>query len=734
MGANFVALLLSTAVLQVPQADTASPYSTPAVQQLVERAMARRRTSDSAVANYQATIRYRLSVAVGRSAWSRAPATAVEEQVARVHWQQPNDLRIDVVGRRFRSRRRDLELSSIWARPWFVPRGVDDSVRIFSSRFPATGALHPLASAGPAWYRYTLTGGLTVTQAGGGSLRLLRVQVTPRRTGPALIAGQMWIDSASAEVVRLTFRYLGTALWVRPEDGPQGPDSAKARRLNSMVNRLVSVDADLEYGLQDGRFWMPYRQVVAGRVRIPVVSDLVIPFRATTTFDDYTINGAPPIVFELPLLDELGLSRDSVRKLRRARLDSLRAARRDQLLGGAPDSLRAWDYAGRWRGGRYELHRPPNATLDRYDRWPDSLSLDADPADARRIRDAEAELARLAETLPDSVTGQTGHGFGYERLSDALRYDRVQGLSFGLGYRVRAPGIRFANLYGTVRYGLSDDRVTGRLTLVRDAPSGRWTVGGYRDIVDADALSPGHSLGNTLNALFAAHDDGDYFLAEGGAVGFEASIESGLDVVAGVRVERETSVARKAKSAINDFLGGDGDFPPNAPVDPGTYGGASVRLSHSGTIPWNLTADVLGNGDHSTGRLFGDVRLEAGEALGATLGLKAGIATGPTLQQSLFRLGGQQTVRGFDYGTRRGQAFWAAQLDFSPFGGRLRPVAFVDVGQAANPADLFSSTALAGAGAGVSLFGGALRFDLSHSLTPDTGGKVRFDIVVQAPR
>src|SRR6476620_5678053 len=205
--------------------------------------------------------------------------------------------------------------------------------------------------------------------------------------------------------------------------------------------------------------------------------------------------------------------------------------------------------------------------------------------------------------------------------------------------RVRPPGIRFANLYGTVRYGLSDDRVTGRLTLVRDAPSGRWTVGGYRDIVNADPFSPGPSLGNTLNALFAAHDDGDYVLAEGGAVGFEASIESGLDVVAGVRVERETSVARKAKSAVNDFLGGDGEFPPNAPVDPGTYGGASVRLSHAGTLPWNLTADVLGNGDRSTGRLYGDIRMEAGAPLGATLRLKAGIATGRTLLQSLFRLG-----------------------------------------------------------------------------------------------
>lgn len=695
--------------------------------------MARRRTSDSSVADYQATIRYRLSVAIGRSVWSRAPATAVEEQVARVQWQQPNDLRVDVLGRRFRSRQRDLELSSIWARPWFVPRGVDDSVRIFSSRFPATGALHPLASAGPEWYRYAITGDLTVTPATGGTLHLIRVQVTPRRTGPALIVGQMWVDSASAQVVRLTFRYLGTALWVRPEDGPDGPDSAKARRLNSMVSRVVSVDADLEYGLQEGRYWMPYRQVIAGTVRMPVVSDVVIPFQATTTFEDYTINGGRPIVFELPLLDELGLSRDSVRKLRRARVDSIRAARRRQL-GGRADSLRAWDYAGRWRGGRYELHRPPNATLDRYDQWPDSLSLAPDPADARRVREAQAELARLAEALPDSVTNQAARGLGYERLSDALRYDRVQGLSLGLGYRVRAPGLRFADLYGTVRYGFSDNRVTGRVTLVRDAPGGRWSIGGYRDVVGVDPFSRGHTLGNTLDALFVAHDDADYLLAEGGAVGFATSLSTGLDLEAGLRVEQQTSVRREATSGVNDLLGGDGEFPPNAPVDAGTYGAASARLTHAGPWRWGLTADVVGNADHTTGRLFGDVRLDPGDGLGATLRLKAGIATSPTLRQSLFRLGGQQTVRGLDYGTRRGQAFWAAQLDLAPFRSRLRPVAFVDAGQAAAASDLFSSTVLAGAGVGLSLYGGALRFDLSHRLTPDTGGKLRFDIVVQAPR
>ena len=249
---------------------------------------------------------------------------------------------------------------------------MDDSVRVFSNEFPATGALHPLARTAPGFYRYALTGDLTVTPASGPALRLLRVQVTPRRAGPALIAGQLWIDSSSAEVVRLTFRYVGTGLWVRAEDGPRGPDSAKARRLNALANRVVSIDADLEYGLQEGRFWMPHRQVLAGRVRVPLVKDLVIPFQATTTFDAYEINSGRPIVFDLPLPETAGLSPDSLRALRRVRMDSLQAERRGRTDDEA-DSLRSWDYADRWPGGRYELHRPSNVELQRYDTWPDSL-------------------------------------------------------------------------------------------------------------------------------------------------------------------------------------------------------------------------------------------------------------------------------------------------------------------------------------------------------------------------
>jgi hypothetical protein len=404
------------------------------------------------------------------------------------------------------------------------------------------------------------------------------------------------------------------------------------------------------------------------------------------------------------------------------------------LADEPPDSLRSWDFGGRWSGGRYELHRPSNAELDRYHNWPDSLSMANDPADARRIREMEAELARLAETLSPALTGERTHGLAYERLSDALRYDRVQGLSAGLGYRVRVPGMRFTDLYGTLRYGFSDERVTGRLTLRHDAPSGRLTLSGYREIIDLDPFSPGHSLGNTLDALFVAHDNADYALGVGGAAGFETSLRPGLDLVLGAKVERQESVRRLARSAVNDFLGGDGRFPPNPPVRDGTFAAVSARLRATGGLRWTAAADVLGGDERVVGRLYGDLRADLGGGPGATLRLGAGIASDGDQPQSLFRLGGIATVRGFDYGTRRGQAIWAAQLDATPFGGRLRPVAFVDAGQAARAADLFSSEVLVGAGLGLSLFHGALRFDLSRPITPDPGGKLRFDIVVQAVR
>jgi hypothetical protein len=340
----------------------------------------------------------------------------------------------------------------------------------------------------------------------------------------------------------------------------------------------------------------------------------------------------------------------------------------------------------------------------------------------------------LQSPQPDtSLDTSPTHGIAFERVSDILQYNRVQGLSLGLGYGVPLSGSA-ARLHATVRYGLSDERVTGRLTALLKVDSGLLVFTGYHDISDLDPFSPGRTVGNTLNGLFAGHDNSDYALSRGGGLRFEQPLRGGLELLLAGRVERLSSVSRVARSAINDFLGGSGLFPPNPPVHEGTFAVVSAQARNRGRTRWSVTADVLGGAGPTTGRLYGDLLRRVGRGWGLTMRLKAGAATEPSTPQALFRQGGVNTVRGFEYGTLRAPAFWAGQVDMTPFDAKVRPVLFIDAGQASTISRLFSSTAMVGAGVGLSLFRGLLRFDLSHPISPDRGGKVRFDLLVQSPR
>jgi hypothetical protein len=340
----------------------------------------------------------------------------------------------------------------------------------------------------------------------------------------------------------------------------------------------------------------------------------------------------------------------------------------------------------------------------------------------------------LQSPSPDTSLSTSPAGIAFERTSDLLQYNRVQGLSFGLGYRMPVPGSKSAMAYATVRYGISDERVTGRLSVLTGKPNLRVTVAVFQDIVDVDSVSPGRSISNTVNSLFAGHDNGDYAFSRGASVRLERSMRPRLALIVGAQVEGLRSVASVAHSEVNDLLGGSGIFPPNPPVEEGTFTTASAQLRYAGSTRWVLTSDVLAGSGRLTARLFGDIQRAVGTGLGATLRLKAGVATSDGPPQSLFRLGGLNTVRGFEYGAVRAPAFWAGQIDVTPFKGKIRPVAFFDVGQAAAVSDLLSSQALVAGGIGLSLFGGLVRLDLSEALSPDSGAKVRFDLVIRGVR
>ena len=736
MGA-FLATLVAATVLSPTSRDSVNPFASAATQALVERAMARQRAQDSAVTDYTASLRYRLTLSVGRRRWGRSAPAAVEEQEARVTWAAPNNLLVDIVGRRAQSNNQELNLRSIWDRPWFVARGLSDSIRLFSDDFPAIAPLHPLASDGPRWYRYELVDSLRVTLPDGRRVMLLAVDVAPARQGQSLVVGKLWLDAESAETVRFSFRYVGTSQWVAPE-GETKKDSSSSRRANQLVSRLLTLDADLEYSLQDGRYWMPYRQVLSGRVSIPFAGDLVIPFEAVTTFRDYDINTGKQPVFSLPLPDST-LSKDSLKALLKLRQDTLNRARRK---GDVPDSLWARDYTAAWEGGRYEIHRAPADSLALYRDWGDSLTLAANPDAAAQQREVEAELSRMAQHLPSDLTGEKPVRFTYERTSDVFGFNRVQGYALGAGIGVRLPWWNFTNLYGTVRYGFSDETVTGRLGVVRNGPGWKLTVDGYYDVVDQDPVSPGRNLVNSFNAIFTAHDNADYMLGGGGSANLNVPLSDRLDFRVGARVEWEGTVVTETGSGVNDFLGGSGVMPANAPVTEGTFAGGSVALHQGGPVGWTLTADVLGGASTVTGRAWGDLHLALGQGRGATFRLKSGVATSPVLPQMEFRAGGINTVRGFQYGTQRGAAFWSAQADVTPFGGPVRPVLFVDAGWAGDVSGYFGGPPLVGAGIGLSIYSklfrtGIIRFDLSRALTErDTPGNsaFRFDVILTAVR
>jgi len=715
-------MLLALSVLGTLLAPDTLPFADYATEALITRAMARHATTNTEVRDYQAKFRYRLTFGLGRRRWAMVPNAAAEEQEGTVHWSAPNDLRVEILGRRAAARTAGMRLSSSFDRPWFVPRALGDSLRVFGNEIPPRAAIHPLSADGPSWYRYRLTDSVRVTTPEGRPIKLLAVEVLPRKKGPSLIAGRLWLEAEQGDLVRLSFRFVGTQLWLNEEEA----DDAAERRLNRLISRVLTLDADLEYALQEEQHWMPYRQVVSGRVELPWFGELVVPFEARTTFDDYTVNTGRAVVFRLP---REGPEADTVHVQADSSEDEPQRRRHRTGGGEAGEPRDDW---GEWPGGRYELHRAPRDSLARYAGWGDSLVIDDERIEDREVREVQSDLERLAIGLPPELTGRPTHGLTWARIADLLRYNRVQGPAPGIGYEMQMPGDPFTRVRAEGRFGFGDQRVTGGLSLVREAPGARWTLAAWRDIRSSDPFSRANGLGNSLNAIFTGHDDGEYHLGHGARLTREGALGPGLELVTTLSLEDQQSVRRDATSPVSDLLGGTGEFPVNPPVREGTYGGLAVRLD-GGVIRtrWSVGADVLGNRDRGTGRVHGSVtqRLGRGRAP-VSLALKAGITTDDPMPQQAFRVGGTTTVRGFDYGTRRGQAFWAAQFDVALRPGVVRPVLFADAGQAGSARGLFETRVIAGGGAGLALLGDFFRLDLSHPFTKGGDG-LRVDLTAR---
>lgn len=708
-----------------------SPNADSATAALVARARERHRQLDAAVQGYEATIRTRVDGSLGRGRFAHLTPLVAIEQESELQWQAPNDVHVVTLGQRTATAFPNARVNARWTKPWFIPRFLGDSIRLLDQDFPTRAAVHPLAAGSDAYYRFAIEDSVELTLPGR-SVSAVGVRVTPIRSDAALIAGEIWLDRESAETVRLSFAFVGRHLWADPESTTHR-DSMRAEHQNELAARLVRVTADLEYGLFEDRFWLPFRQSLTLNLELPWFGNMVVPVNFITTFRNMRVNHGAPIAFTVPFPDSGSAAvRLSAGERRRQRQEERERRRREPRDSLDSERQRGYATAGRWPGGRYEVVVPAESALKAYP-WRDSLQLGLEAGDAERLEGLQRDLALTLERLPDSLIGRPRLTHVVERLGDVGRYNRAEGHSLGREYALRL-GPPFLSAVARARYAFTDERLQAAAGLRRDAPGARSDVFVFREMCDADPLAPGFTLDNSFSAIFFAHDDGAYVFVEGGELRHQRLWGRSADLSLGLRVARETAPRRLAHSGVNDFLGGEGIFQVNGPVLEGTLMTADARVV-GGASSWSWRAGIeVTSGDATQARLW----LGSSNRVGLPLGFDAtalgwvGIGGGDSVPQRDFRLGGLRSLRGFTAGALQGPSAWSFGVDLGRARGLVSPVAFADVGQVSAHDLAFRGRASMSAGAGLSLLRGVVRIQAARAFV--LGAPWRFDLLFGARR
>lgn len=247
--------------------------------ELIGRAIARRTMEvvDTTLESYRADGRgyvYFLldSPELGRQSLVRTDQVAVD-----VFWRAPNEVRQRVIGWREQKELPITRLHYYLDRLTVVQDNYGQAI-VIADGDNVRDVPHPVASGGLDVYDYQLVDSLTLGLPGVPEpVTVYEVQVRPRNGDEPGIIGRVYLDAASAALVRMTFTFTA-ASYIDP--------------------RLDYINVTLENGLWLGRFWLPHEQRLDIRREIP---ELDLPFgtviRTRMRISNYRFNesGAEPI-------------------------------------------------------------------------------------------------------------------------------------------------------------------------------------------------------------------------------------------------------------------------------------------------------------------------------------------------------------------------------------------------------------------------------------------------------
>jgi hypothetical protein len=700
-----------------------------------------RTRQDSALQAYDATTYQRISAGLGFTRFGRDRLAFRSESSTRVRWRRGVGAYVDVTGSRTvipiagksANVRMDGDISPIpyypgsetlWIGSSTARQAVDEN----------EGIVHPLAEGSEAYYTFSTGDSATFRLPDGKAIRLRELRIRPRTPKWNLAVGSLWFDLAGGQLVRAAYR-MSVPMDIKAV--AEEDDSASFKDVPALVKPMIfpmtaQISAiGVEYGLYQGRFWLPRLQVLEGGVN---VSFMRVPFKLEQKYQYDQVNAGetlPPIP-EGPNNNRGGMN-VNVNVGGQSARDSIREERRRARRGTQCDST----------GNRTYTRRSDSNPNPVFTRIPcDSAKLASSPTLPPSIYDKGEEIVN-SEEMDALVSQALSMGaqadfapqlptMGY----DNLRYNRVEGLSFGghveqqlgAGYSVQAVG----------RIGIADREPNVELTGSRSDLRRTVSVSAYNRLVSAGDWGNPLSLGSSISAFLFGRDEGFYYRASGLELGSEPDQAAGGAFTWSLFAEQERSARQRTTFSLARVANGS-LFEPNLEAARGVFVGGRTRYTSTlGLDPqgFRLFTDLRLEGARgdtgSYGRAALDLTASRGVGNGgAALTLAAGSSAGFLPAQRFWYLGGTQTVRGQRAGREAGDAFWLARAEFAHGVGAVRPVLFTDFGWAGDRRNWSKiGLPMSGVGAGTSIMDGLIRFDVARGINPDRQWRV--DTYVEA--
>ena len=712
----------------VTDAHRATAFRDAGAREILALARAARMRQDSALSAYDATTYQRVSAGLGFSRLGRDRLAFRSEGATRVRWRRGVGAYVDVTGSRTvipvagKSAHVDIEGSlspipyypgseTLWIGASAARQAVDEN----------EGIIHPLAEGSEAYYVYESGDSAIFRLPDGRSIRLRELRLRPRTPKWNLAVGSLWFDMSAGQLVRAAYR-MSVPMDIKAVAEEENEDAFEdvPRVLKPMLfpMRAEISAVGVEYGLYQGRFWLPRVQIAQGGAQIGFTR---VPFKLEQKFAYDRVNAGdplPPIPVRSDSTDDSTKVAITIGDDRKTR-DSVRAARR-----AARDRCDSTGVRTRIRS-RNERSLPVVVTIPC-----DSLKLANSPDLPPSIYDRGDEVVESAEIdalVKDALAMGSQASFAPAPPVLAYappRYNRIEGLSVG-GTLDQQLGLGFS-LRTLARIGVADREPNLEVTGARSDLRRTLSLSAYNRLVSAGDWGNPLGLGSSISAFLFGRDEGFYYRASGVELASSPNQRGPINLTWTLFAEQQRNARQRTTFSLARAMRGS-RFEPNIATSSSIYAGARTRITQSiGEDPqgFRLFNDLrleAARGDTGTyGRVALDVTASRGVGNGAVaLTVAGGTTAGVVPIQRYWFLGGTHSVRGLRPGTGAGNAFWLSRAEAGYGFSVVRPVIFGDIGWAGdrtNWSDI--GTPLSGVGAGFSILDGLVRFDVARGLQP----------------